>query len=100
MKKVLFGLGMTVLLLSTTGCASWERTKKNIHSEFDNGLPREIKVYDINGNKIFDEKGKFDIEYEDNRLQYVDENNRKHNIYTGTGTVIVDEIKEKDIDKK
>lgn len=41
--------------------------------------------------------GKFDISYDDNRLQYVDEHNLKHNIYTGTGTVIVKEIKEKDL---
>lgn len=89
-----------VLLVPTlTGCASWERLKKDANSEFGNGLPREIKVYDVNGKKILDDKGKFDIDYNDNRLQYVDENNKKHNIYTGAGTVIVKEINKKDLKK-
>lgn len=85
------------MLTTLSGCATWERIKKNFNSEFDNGLPREIVVYDMNGNKILDDRGKFDISYDDNRLQYVDEHNLKHNIYTGTGTVIVKEIKEKDL---
>lgn len=40
------------------------------------------------------EKGKFDIKHSSRSLQYVDQNNRKHNIYFGdNSTVTVDELK-------
>lgn len=91
---------MSGLLFALSGCSSWERTKKDFTSEFDNGLPREIKVYDINGKVIFKDKGKFDIDHSDHKLQYVDSENRKHNIYTGDNTtVIVKELSEEDLIK-
>ena len=41
-----------------------------------------------------EEKGKFDIKHSSRSLQYVDQNNRKHNIYFGdNSTVTVDELK-------
>ena len=81
------------LMLSLSGCASWERAKKDTDSELGNGLPREIKVYNVDGKVIFHHKGKFDISYKDGDLQYIDQKKRKHNIYIGSGTVIVDELK-------
>lgn len=95
MKKKLAGMFLgLVMLLTLSGCASWERAGKDAKSELNNGLPREIKVYNAEGKVIFHQKGKFDISYKDRDLQYIDQKNRKHNIYIGDmTTVVVDELK-------
>jgi len=92
-KKIWLIVTGLVLMLSLSGCASWERAKKDTDSELGNGLPRRIRVYNVDGKVIFDQKGKFDIYYKDHDVQYIDQKNRKHNIYIGSGTVIVDELK-------
>ena len=84
---------VAVMMLALSGCASWNRLGKNISSNVNNGLPRRIRVYNVNGKVIFDQKGKFDIDYSDHDVQYIDQQNCKHNIYIGSGTVIVDELK-------
>ena len=68
------------------------RALKSQKSNFGKGIEREIKVYDINGKIIESYKGKFDIEYEDDKILFDDENNIRHIIYFKTGTVIVNEI--------
>lgn len=74
--------------------ASGGRFRKDFKSEVDNGIPREIKVYNADGKVIMKEKGKFDIKHTSRSLQYVDQHNRKHNIYFGdNSTVTVDELK-------
>ncbi|MFD1431203.1 beta-sandwich lipoprotein [Lacticaseibacillus yichunensis] len=95
MKKKLAGMFLGLAMLMTLGgCASWNRFTKNVSSDVNNGLPREIKVYNAEGKVIFHEKGKFDISYKDRDLQYIDQKNRKHNIYLGDmTTVVVDELK-------
>jgi hypothetical protein len=46
----------------TTGCGeSWERTVKDLDSEYAGGLNRTITVYDQNGQAIKQYKGKVDI---------------------------------------
>nr|WP_302147763.1 hypothetical protein [Limosilactobacillus mucosae] len=74
--------------------ASGIRIRKDFVSQVDNGIPREIKVYNPDGKVIMDEKGKFDIKHTNRSLQYVDQNNHKHNIYFGDNTTVtVDELK-------
>ncbi|WP_195486618.1 hypothetical protein [Lacticaseibacillus paracasei] len=92
-KKLTLFLASLMLIFSLSGCASWNRFTKNIGSDVNNGLPRRIRVYNVDGKVIFDQKGKFDIDYKDHDVQYIDQKNRKHNIYIGSGTVIVDELK-------
>lgn len=84
------------------GCSAWclkhtasgGRFKKDLKSQVDNGIPREIKVYNPDGKVIMDEKGKFDIKHTERSLQYVDQKNHKHNIYFGDNTTVtVDELK-------
>lgn len=82
-----------VLMVGLSGCASWNRFTKDLGSNVNNGLERKITVYNINGQVIFKQTGKFDIKYSDGNLQYIDQHNRKHNIYTKTSTVVVDELK-------
>lgn len=97
-KKLVLAATTITLMPLLGGCATWERFKKDWNSEFDNGLPREIQVYDISGKLIFKDRGKFDISHKNHKLQYVDNKNRKHNIYTGDNTtVVVKELDEKDL---
>ena len=72
--------------------ASGARAMKTQESNFNKGIYREITVYDVNGGVIQQFKGKFDIEYDDDRIMFDDENGLRHIIYYPTGTVIVDEL--------
>ncbi|MCC4440103.1 hypothetical protein [Limosilactobacillus reuteri] len=93
---------IVIIVLLCGGCSHWYfnstasggRVRKDFKSEFNNGIPRDIKVYNADGKVIMEEKGKFDIKHSSRSLQYVDQNNRKHNIYFGdNSTVTVDELK-------
>ncbi|WP_338217919.1 hypothetical protein [Lacticaseibacillus salsurivasis] len=93
-KKIMLVLASLMMVAGLSGCASWNRFTKDIGSNVNNGLEREIKVYNADGKVIFSQKGKFDISYKDRDLQYIDQKNRKHNIYIGDmSTVVVDELK-------
>lgn len=54
---------MACLLLS--GCASLNRACTDVKSDFNNGLPRIIKVYTANGDIIAEYEGKIDISAND-----------------------------------
>ena len=81
-----------VAAMCLSGCASWGRFVKGWNSEWSDGMDREVIVYDINGDELFRQTGKFDIEYSDERILYDDENDMRHVIYFKTGTVVVNEI--------
>lgn len=81
-----------VAVCCLTGCASCDRAKKGIVSNFGDGLNREIIVYDCIGNKVFEFKGKFDVDYTDERILFDDENNLRHVIYFKTGTAVINEV--------
>ena len=71
--------------------ARYEALQQKLETAVDQALESEVaetvKV-------IMEEKGKFDIKHTSRSLQYVDQHNRKHNIYFGdNSTVTVDELK-------
>lgn len=72
--------------------ASGARAFKSQESNFNMGIERKVTVYDMEGDIIKEYEGKFDIEYDDDRILFDDENGQRHIIYYPTGTVIVDEI--------
>lgn len=73
----------------TEGCARWQ---KDINSNYNGGLNRTVKVYDINGELIAEYSGKFDIETDHSSyLLWDDEKGKRHIIYFSTATVIIDE---------
>lgn len=72
-------------------CASTERMKKNMDSEFNGGLNRELIVYSATGEEVWRFSGKFDIEYVSGRILFDDENGKRHTIYFQNGTVVVNE---------
>lgn len=73
---------------------SGQRALKTQNSNFHGGIVREVKVYDVEGDIIATYKGKFDIEYDNDRILFDDENGNRHIIYYPTGNVIIDEISE------
>ena len=72
--------------------ASGARAYKTQESNFNMGINRRVTVYDVEGDIIQEYEGKFDIEYDDDRILFDDENGLRHIIYYPTGTVIVDEL--------
>ena len=74
------------------GTEGGKRAKKSFSSNYSGGIEREVKIYDVVGNEIASYKGKFDIEYQKERIIFEDENGKLHNIYFKSGIVIVDEI--------
>lgn len=72
--------------------AGGARALKSQESNFNMGINRKVTVYDIEGDVIQEYEGKFDIEYDDDRILFDDENGLRHIIYYPTGTVIIDEV--------
>lgn len=80
------------MLFYYNGTAAGGRAFKSQKSNFNKGIERTVKVYDVNGKLIQEYEGKFDIEYDDDRIVFDDENNKRHIIYYPTGTIIIDEV--------
>lgn len=80
------------MLFYYNGTAAGGRAFKSQQSNFNKGIERTVKVYDVNGKLIQEYDGKFDIEYDDDRIVFDDENNKRHIIYYPTGTIIIDEV--------
>lgn len=74
--------------------ASGARAVKTQESNFNKGIERKVTVYDMEGDVIKEYEGKFDVDYDDDRIIFDDENNLRHIIYYPTGTVIIDEVGE------
>lgn len=102
-----FGIILTsivtiIILIIMWGVGFWyynnteggKRAFKTQESNFNGGIERQVTVYDIEGGVVAEYKGKFDIEYDDDRILFDDENGLRHIIYYPTGTVIIDEIGE------
>ena len=90
-----------VLILGVSwGIAAWyfssteagKRAIKTQQSNLGGGIERKITVYDVQGDMIAEYEGKFDIEYDDDRILFDDEQGLRHIIYYPTGNVIIDEI--------
>lgn len=70
---------------------SGKRSLKSWESNIDGGIERTVTVYNIDGDIIQQYSGKFDVDTNDNRIIFDDENGKRHMIYWTTGTVIIDE---------
>jgi len=82
---------MIVMIWYFNSTATGRRAFKSQESNFNNGIERVVKVYDVNGKLITEYDGKFDITYDDDRILFDDENGKRHIVYYPTGTVTVDE---------
>lgn len=85
---IIWGTPLCYFKFTATG----KRAVKTQLSELNNGIQREITVYDINGKVIEQFQGHFDIEYSAERIMFDDEKGNRHIVYFKTGTVIVNEV--------
>lgn len=101
-RGAIISVGITLIALAVTwifpiwfysNTEAGKRAMKTQDSNFNNGIEREVIVYDMDGDIIQTYTGKFDIEYEGERILFDDENGLRHVIYFKTGTIIVNEIK-------
>ena len=74
------------------GTEAGKRALKTQESNFNGGIKRRVTVYDVEGDMIAEYEGKFDIEYDDDRILFDDEQGLRHIIYYPTGNVIIDEL--------
>lgn len=98
---VAFGLcGLTFWHLYYT--ESGKRAQKTFHSEVGGGLHRVVKVYDMQGEQIAEYHGKFDLEEQQTdgvtKIKF-DNGGKRHIIYCSTGTVIIDESAESEVER-
>lgn len=71
-------------------------------SEVEGDLYRVVKVYDMQGEQIAEYKGKFDLEEQQTdgvtKIKF-DNDGKRHIIYCSTGTVIIDESTESEVEE-
>ena len=79
-----------VMLWYHNNTESGKRALKTQESEL-HALSRVVTVYDVDGHVVKEYKGKFDIDYNDNRIIFDDENGLRHIIFLKTGAVTIDE---------
>ena len=75
---VIFVIIMTVCMCS---CASWERAKQDLKSDFGGGLYRTIKVYTATGDLLAEYEGKIDIEQSEGGYVKFDFNGKRYIYY-------------------
>lgn len=100
--KIISAVIALVIIGATWGGLLWyfnctesgKRALKTQESELNGGITREVKVYDMEGDLVQSYKGKFDVDYDDDRIVFDDENGLRHIIYYPTGTVVIDEVAE------
>lgn len=68
-----------------------KRAMKTQESNLNGGIERTVKVYDVKGDIIAEYEGEFDIDSNENRIIFDDENGKRHIIYYKTATVVIDE---------
>ncbi len=71
--------------------ASINRAFKDVKSEYNNGMPRTIEVYSPDGNLLQKYDGKIDVETNPSYILFEDEDGKRHIIYPGASTVLIDE---------
>lgn len=87
-----------VLLLSIGSCESFERSVKDIQSDYGGGLNRRVTVYDYQGNIIKSWEGKFDTQMGDSegtpyvKFDRTDSTGRKVRVLVQGGIIINEEI--------
>ena len=103
MRKIskIIGVAVTLFIIATiwggllwyfNNTESGKRALKTQESELNGGITREVKVYDMEGDLIQSYKGRFDVDYDNDRIIFDDENGLRHIIYYPTGTVVIDEV--------
>ena len=72
-----------------SGCASCSRTMKTIDSDLSGGIPRNVRVYDYQGDLVQEYEGTIDTEYSEGRYLFDMDGKR----YTVSGGIVIIEEK-------
>lgn len=80
-----------VILLGLTGCSSWDSALKDFESEASGGLERTVKVYSQTGELLAEYEGKINIEYDESRVIFQIDRDKRIAVYSDTATIIVEE---------
>lgn len=92
---VLIGAPFGIRYYTLNNTAEGARTVKDVQSNYNKGLNREIIVTAEDGRQIFYYKGKCDVETEPSYILFEDEEGFRHMIYKGVqDTVVVNELPE------
>lgn len=70
MNKIKYLIIILILVCMSTGCASWERTKKNWKSDVGDGLYRKVNVYSYDGKLIATYEGKLDLQENEGKVLF------------------------------
>lgn len=101
MKRILMNknittiIGIVVILLlvlfGTTGCSSFDSMSKDWESETSGGLNRIVKVYSPSGELLSTYEGKINIEYDESRVIFQIDRDKRIAVYSDTAIVVVEE---------
>ena len=82
---------LITILLGLTGCSSWDSSLKDFESEVKGGLNRKVKVYSQTGELLAEYEGKINIEYDESRVIFQIDRDKRIAVYSDTATVLVEE---------
>ncbi|UDY80694.1 DUF5052 family protein [Geobacillus phage GR1] len=93
MKKKIAALLLTIsLVIVLTGCGeSWERTKKDLVSEYTGGLERVVEVINIDGEVIKRYEGKFDVQADQHKVKFIQDGKVVILYRSATDIIVVEE---------
>lgn len=91
--RIIAILCLALVALALCSCSeSCRRSCKDCSSDYNGGLNRTVRVYDIEGELVAEYSGKFDIETDHNTyILWDDELGKRHIIYFSTFNIIIDE---------
>lgn len=82
---------LITILLGLTGCSSWDSALKDFESETKGGLNRKVKVYSQTGELLAEYEGKINIKYNESRVIFQIDRDKRIAVYSDTATVLVEE---------
>ena len=74
---------LIILIFTMLFPSSTKRSIKSMVSDYTGGLNRTITLYDYNGNEIKSWTGKFDVDDNESRVFFDDEDGKRVIIYNG-----------------
>ena len=85
-----------VISLTYINTASFQRSLTNIRSELNAGIEREIKLFNSEGELLFEDYGRFDFTYDEVSFEYINMNTGlKTNIFPGEhASIIINEVRD------
>ena len=85
-----------VISLTYINTASFQRSLTNIKSELNAGIEREIRLFNSEGELLFEDYGRFDFTYDEVSFEYINMNTGlKTNIFPGEhASIIINEVRD------